>query len=96
MSSGNHLTIRDYFNQLQVRGATGRRTVSSEPANMTEPGEFHRIFGSYQEHRSINNNQEITGLTIVDYLANRVRVKCRYDYAGTSTLFQKKEAKVVK
>jgi soluble lytic murein transglycosylase-like protein len=96
MSSGNHLTIRDYFNQMLVRGPANRITLSSKPANITGTEEFHRIFKSHQEQRSINNNQKITGLTIVDYLANRVRVKCRYDYAGTSTLFQKKEAKVDK
>jgi hypothetical protein len=96
MSSGNHLTIRDYFNQMLVRGPADKRTLSLKTANIKGTGEFHRIFGSQLEQRSIKYNQKITGLTIVDYLANRVRIKCRYDYTGTSKLFQKKEAKVDK
>jgi hypothetical protein len=80
MSSENHLTIRDYFDQV----FTGKhRTMkvfplSPERANASGTGMFHRLLASRQMQGVGKANVKSTGLTIVDYLANPLGVKGRY------------------
>jgi len=80
MSTANHLTIRDYFDQV----FTGKQrtlkvfSLSPERANATGTGMFHRLLASRQIQGVGNANVKSTGLTIVDYLTNPLGVKGRY------------------
>ena len=97
MSTGNHLTIRDYFDQVLVGGRAGRTIHSSKSLNSDGSAEFHRILISNQKQNSITPHQKrTTGLTIVDYLANPVRVKCQYARSGSATFFKKKAVEAEK
>jgi SLT domain-containing protein len=80
MSTANHLTIRDYFDQV----FTGKqRTVkfyslSPQRANASGTGMFLRLLASRQMQGVENANVKSTGLTIVDYLANPLGAKGRH------------------
>ena len=80
MSTGDHLTIRDYFDQVFVRKQKTRKVYSRTPRNATGSGTttFHRMLASRQMQGVRNAKVKSTGLTIVDYLANPLRVKSRY------------------
>jgi hypothetical protein len=80
MATGNHLTVRDYFDQVLVGRKLHRRTYSRQNAVTAGGKSFHQILasrGSVPERDNINN---FSGLKIVDYLKNPVRIKCRYNY----------------
>ena len=80
MSTANHLTIRDYFDQV----FTGKQSTwkvfspSMGSANASGTGLFHRMLASRQMQGVGNASVKSTGLTIVDYLANPLGVKGRY------------------
>ena len=80
MSTANHLTIRDYFDQVFTGKQRNRKVfpLSPESANASGTGIFHRILTSRQVQGVGNANVKPTGLTIVDYLANPLGVKGRY------------------
>lgn len=80
MSTGDHLTIRDYFDQVFVRKQKTRKVYSRSPQNATGSGTktFHRMLESRQIQGGRHAKVKSTGLTIVDYLANPLRVKSRY------------------
>ena len=80
MSTGDHLTIRDYFDQVFVRKQKTRKIYSGSPQNATVSGttSFHRMLASHQMQGGRHAKVKSTGLTIVDYLANPLRVKSRY------------------
>jgi hypothetical protein len=80
MSTGDHLTIRDYFDQVFVGKQKTRRVYSRSPRNTTGSGTttFHRMLASLQMQGGRHAKVKSTGLTIVDYLANPLRVKSRY------------------
>jgi len=80
MSTANHLTIRDYFDHV-FTGKQGTRKVfpfSPQRANASGTGMFHRILAARRMQGVGNANVKSTGLTIVDYLANPLGVKSRY------------------
>jgi hypothetical protein len=80
MSSENHLTIRDYFDQV----FTGKQRIgkvfphSPERADASGIGMFHRILTPHQMQGVGNTNLKSTGLTVVDYLANPLGVNSRH------------------
>jgi soluble lytic murein transglycosylase-like protein len=80
MSTANHLTIRDYFDQV----FTGKQrtikvfSLSPERANTSGTGMFQRMLASRQMQGVGNASVKSTGMTIVDYLANPLGVKGRY------------------
>ena len=80
MSTGDHLTIRDYFDQVFVRKQKTRKVYSRSSRNATGSGTttFHRMLASRQMQGGRHVKVKSTGLTIVDYLANPLRVKSRY------------------
>jgi len=94
MSSGNHLTIRDYFDQVLVGRVANRKAFFPQKSDTSATRTFHRILASRQLKRSINTNLQPSGLTIADYLANPVRAKCRYKLPIGSTSSEKKESKI--
>lgn len=80
MSTGDHLTIRDYFDQVFVRKQRTRKVYSRSPQKATgsRTTTFHRMLASRQMQGARHAKVKTTGLTIVDYLANPLRVKSRY------------------
>ena len=80
MSTGDHLTIRDYFDQVFVGKQRTRKVYSRSPQSATGSGTttFHRMLASRQMQGGRHAKVKSTGLTIVDYLANPLRVKSRY------------------
>jgi soluble lytic murein transglycosylase-like protein len=80
MSTGDHLTIRDYFDQIFVGKQKTRKVYSRSPQNTTGSGttSFHRMLASLQMQGGRHAKVRSTGLTIADYLANPLRVKSRY------------------
>ncbi len=95
MSTGDHLTIRDYWD-LVFTGNQKTRVVipSSQKGNAAAgDGNFFRVLASRPTQRTVQSNTETTGLTIVDYLANPVSLKSRYPRSLTPlpALAKKKE-----
>ncbi|MGD8290678.1 MAG: lytic transglycosylase domain-containing protein [Desulfobacterales bacterium] len=95
MSTGDHLTIRDYWD-LVFKGNQKTRAIfpsSQKGKAATEDGNFFRILASRPTQRAVRSNAETTGLTIVDYLANPVSLKSRYPRSLTPlpALAKKKE-----
>ena len=81
MSTGNqHLTIRDYFDQVLLGRQTIRKPFSRVKANSCESTTFHRLLTSLGNRQATNRHNQPTGLRASDYLSNPVRVKCRYTY----------------
>jgi soluble lytic murein transglycosylase-like protein len=80
MSTGDHLTIRDYFDQVFVGKQRTRKIYSRSPqhANGSATTTFHRMLASRQMQGLRHANVKSTGLTIQDYLANPLRVKGPY------------------
>ena len=80
MSTGDHLTIRDYFDQIFVGKQKTRKVYPRTPQNTTGSGttSFHRMLAALQIQGGRHAKVKSTGLTIVDYLANPLRVKSRY------------------
>jgi soluble lytic murein transglycosylase-like protein len=93
MSTGDHLTIRDYFDQVFVRKQKTRKIYSRSPQNATGSGttSFHRMLASRQMQGVRHAKVKSTGLTIVDYLANPLRVKGRYQRPPESLSSELKE-----
>ena len=80
MSTANHLTIRDYFDQVFTGKQRTRKVfpLSPERANASGTGMFHRLLASRQMQGVGKANVKSTGLTIVESLANPLGVKGRY------------------
>ena len=80
MATANHLTVRDYFDQVLIGKQRTRKVFSLSPdrANASEVGRFHRILTSRQTQGGRSASGKSTGLTIVDYLAHPLDVKSRY------------------
>ena len=80
MSTGDHLTIRDYFDRVFAGKQRTRKIYSrsSQTAKAFGSGTFHRMLASRQTQVARNANIKSTGMTVVDYLANPLRVKSRY------------------
>lgn len=79
MTTGNHLTVRDYFDQVLVGRTMNGKAYSSQTANKSGSRTFHQILTSQGDQQSYRNNAEPTGLTAVDYMRHPVRVKSHYN-----------------
>jgi hypothetical protein len=91
MATGNHLTVRDYFNRVLLGNTAKREAVPSVKANTSGNGSFHRILTSHGNQQLDRGSLKPTGLTIVDYLKNPVRVKCQFNHRLSSTVPAKRE-----
>jgi hypothetical protein len=80
MSTGDHLTIRDYFDKVFSVNQRNRKNFSLSPqrANGSGAGMFQRILSSRQMQGVGHAGVKSTGLTILDYLANPFGVSGRY------------------
>jgi soluble lytic murein transglycosylase-like protein len=81
MSTGDHLTIRDYFDRVYTGNQGARKVFPPSRGSETAPaaGLFCRVLASRQAPGIRNANLKSTGLTIADYLANPFGVmKGRY------------------
>ena len=80
MSTGDHLTIRDYFDKVFTgKQRTSKRfSLSPQRENASGAGMFQRILTSRQMQGVRNASLKSTGLTIVDYLANPLGVNGRH------------------
>jgi hypothetical protein len=80
MSTGEHLTIRDYWDRVLIGNQQTRIVFSSTQKDMaaTGDGNFFRMLASSLTQRTVQSGAEATGLTIVDYLAHPVSLKSRY------------------
>jgi soluble lytic murein transglycosylase-like protein len=80
MTTANHLTIRDYFDQALVGSALNKNAFSSQRADSPGSKTFHQLLTSRGNQRVRQTSSRPTGLTVVDYRNNPVRVACRYTY----------------
>jgi soluble lytic murein transglycosylase-like protein len=80
MTIGNHLTARDYFDQALVGRTLNKRAYSAQGADTSGSRAFHQLLTSPGNQQPNQTNIRPSGLTVVDYLNNPVRVKCRYAY----------------
>ena len=80
MSTANHLTIRDYFDQVFTGKQSTRKIFPPCPGRESASGTgmFHRMLASRQIQGVGNASVKSTGLTIADYLANPLGVRGRY------------------
>jgi soluble lytic murein transglycosylase-like protein len=86
MSTGNqHLTIRDYFDQVLLGRQSTRRSVSRVRVHSSESTTFHRLLTSLGDRQANTGPHPPTGLNASDYLNNPVRVKCHYTYRNPPT-----------
>jgi len=84
MTTGNHLTARDYFDQALVGRILNKRAYSSQRADTSGSRTFHQLLTSQGNQLLNQMNTNPNGLTVVDYLNNPVRVTCRYTYRTTA------------
>ncbi len=86
MSTGNYLTIRDYLDRAIMGGPKPKISLFhpalSRRTNETEP--FQRILMARQTTDTANTADEPSGLTLADYLADRVPAHGLYRYASDS------------
>ena len=80
MAIGNHLTVRDYFDQVLVGRLAYRQGLSSSRTAGSDNKTFHHILGSLGNQQLNLHNLKPTGLTIVEYLNNPIRVKCQFNH----------------
>ena len=80
MTTGNHLTVRDYFDQVLVGRTLKNRAYSSQSVGPSGNRTFHQLLTSQGNQQLNQSNTKSNGLTVVDYLKNPVRVTCRYYY----------------
>lgn len=80
MRSGNHLTIRDYFDQAIIGNRQSGKTFSRSAENRGPSGtrSFHRMLKSHQMPGARDTGVQSTGLKISDYLANRLPARSQY------------------
>jgi hypothetical protein len=96
MATENHLTVKDYFDQVLYGSAANRKAFSTAKVDAPGSGSFHRILTTYGNQRSDHDNLKPTGLTVVDYLNNPVRIKCQFNHRLIPTPPKKNETKAVK
>jgi len=80
MTTANHLTVRDYFDQALVGRILNKRAYSSQRTDTSGSRTFHQILTSRGNQQLNQLNTKPNGLTVADYLKNPVRVTCRYIY----------------
>ena len=80
MTTGNHLTVRDYFDQALIGGTVNRKVYSSQIVGTDGNKAFHRMLTSQAGQRLKPIDTQPTGLTAVDYLRNPLRRRHRYNY----------------
>jgi hypothetical protein len=80
MTTANHLTARDYFDQALVGRILNKRAYSAPRAAASGSRTFHQLLTSREDQQLNQIETDPKGWTVVDYLNNPVRVTCRYTY----------------
>ena len=93
MATGNHLTVRDYFDQVLVGRSAYRTGLSSSKTAGSDKQRFQHILQSLGNQRLNHHNLKPTGLTVVEYLNNPVRVKCQFNHQLVLTGSKNKDTK---
>jgi len=93
MTIENHLTARDYFDQALVGRTLTNRAYSTQRADTSGSRTFLQLLTSRGNQQPNQADTIPGGLTVVDYLNNPVRVKCRYAYRTASQHPDPKTAK---
>ncbi len=93
MATGNHLTVRDYFDQVLVGRSAYRRGLSFSRTAGSDKQRFHHILESLGNQRLNHHNLKPTGLTVDDYLKNPILVKCQFNHQLASTGSKDKKTK---
>ena len=80
MSTGDHLTIRDYFDLVYTGKQRARRVFPPSAGSKVASGAgiFYRMLASRQMPGARNTSGKSKGLTIADYLANPLHAHSRY------------------
>ena len=80
MSTGDHLTIRDYFDLVYTGKKRARKVFRPSAGTKVASGigMFYRMLASRQMPGVRNTNVKSKGLTITDYLANPLHAHSRY------------------
>jgi len=93
MSTDDHLTIRDYFDHVFAGKQRSLKIYSRSPQSATASGTgtFQRMLATCQMQGVRHAKVKSTGLTIVDYLANPLRMKGRYQRSPELSLSAAKE-----
>jgi soluble lytic murein transglycosylase-like protein len=83
MATGNHLTIRDYFDQTLLGRIAQRKSFSQDKANASGTQPFHQILTSLGSQRINPNNLKPTGMTAADYRNNLFRKTGQFNHPST-------------
>ena len=80
MSTGDHLTIRDYFDLVYTGKKRARKVFRPSAGTKVASGTgmFYRMLASRQMPGVRNTNVKSKGLTITDYLANPLHAHGQY------------------
>ena len=85
MSTENHLTIRDYFDQRIVMRIPKSIVSQGDVERSSENSLFQQLLEFTRLHWFKKNHQRPTGLTVADYLAHPLPAKVRYSRPQAST-----------
>jgi len=96
MTTGNHLTVKDYFDHVLFGNPANRKASFAKKAASSGANSFHQLLTSYGNKQVNYTNNKSTGLTVVDYLSNPVRAKCQFKYRILGASSEKKEAATAK
>lgn len=92
MSTGDYLTIRDYFDRALVGSAAGRRTFAPRATESSGGTGFQQLLTSLGNQPLNGSHPEPAGLTVIDYLSNPVRANCRFKARMLSAASAKNQA----
>ena len=93
MATVNHLTVRDYFDQALVGRSVYRTGLFLSGTAGSDKESFHHILESFENQRLNHRNLKPTGLTVVDYLNNPIRVKSQFNHQLVLTGSKNKDTK---
>ncbi len=93
MATGNHLTIRDYFDQTLFGRIAQRKGYSPAKTNASGTQPFHQILTSLGNQRINHNNLKPTGMTAADYRNDPVRVRGQFNHQLPAASTEKKAGK---
>ncbi len=96
MTTGNHLTIRDYFDRVLLGSSANRKKFSCAQDNAAATGTFRQLLTSFGNQRFKHNNLKSSGLTVEDYRSYSSRINCQSTQLLTSASVEKKLAGAAK
>ena len=92
MATGNHLTVRDYFDQALAGRSLRKSGALSQSRTADGNRRFHQLLSSLERKPSNRISSAASGLTIADYLKNPVRPGSIYQASSHCAAENKKSA----